>query len=162
MAFKYEYKSDSELELTYKKLAIGECKFMVKSVTDKDDRGFDLVNSKGNPYLKLELIVIDSKGEKGLVRENISSNAAWKIKELCYSLGVPQFYNDKGEFEPSMIIGLQGALILEDRTYTKNDGTQATISSVASYLVGTPISSDKLSELAASQEMAKLESDVPF
>lgn len=164
MAFRYEYKTDEELELGYKLLAAGECKFMIKSVADKDDRGFELINSKGNPYLKIELVVIDSKGQKGLVMENISSNAAWKIKELCHAVGKPQYYNPNGEFEPSSLIGLQGRAMLQDREYTKRDGSVAMVTSIASYIPQEKAVQENVNKLAEIQPAAKVEFDdsIPF
>lgn len=156
MGFKYAYKTDEELELSYKLLAPGECRFMVKNVADKDERGFDLVNSKNNPYLKIELIVIDKNGDKGLVAENISSNAAWKIKDLFKALGVAHLYNQGGEFEPSEILGLQGKGVLEHREYQKRDGTMATTNSMASYVAkASPV-------VVETAPVAQLDDSIPF
>lgn len=158
MAFNYIYKSDEELDLSYKHLAPGECKFIVKSVATKDDRGFELTTSAGHPMMKLEYVAIDCKGERGLVNDIISANAAWKLKELVTSLGVPHLYGPQASFEPEMLIGLQGCAILADREFTKRDGTVAVTTSVKNYLAGEVLPKEKIQEL---EQAVAVKSEVP-
>ena len=163
MAFKYQYKTDEELELQFKQLASGECKFMIRKITDKDECGFELQTNAGYSKIDLELIVIDSNNEKGLVRDILAGNAAWKIKELCDAVGLPQFYNAKASFEPEAFLGLQGKATLVDREFIKKDGTKGICSSIKNYIKGPLLTGDKLTELASKFMEAPVASEpVPF
>jgi|SRR6185312_10889833 len=162
MGFKFEYKNAEELELAYKKLQAGQIKFMIKTVTDKDRQGYNLMNSKGNPYLKVVLVCVDANGQKGLVEDNISANAAWKVHDLCSAVGRLDLYSPSGDLDFAKLLGLQGSAILQDRTYTKGDGTTATVSSIGSYLPKTDNGAPTPHYQAQAQQARSMDEDLPF
>lgn len=145
--FNFHYKTDEELELAYKHLTPGPARFMVRNIKDKDDRGYQLMTATGHPKLDIELLVVDSTGVKGLVKEVLSANASWKVKEFLVALGVPQFYSESGAFDPNMLITLHGTCTLMDRSFTKSDGTSGVTTSVQEYLAGPVVPPEKLLEL---------------
>lgn len=159
MGFKFDYKNEEELELAFKRLHPGEIQFMIKAITDSDRQGYTLMNSKGNPYLRVTLVAIDAKGQKGLLDDNISANAAWKIHDLCHAVGRPDLYDAAGDLDFHKLIGLQGGAIIEDRQYTKNDGSVAVVSSIATYLARD---AQQVVEKQEVDPMKGLESDIPW
>lgn len=101
---KYDPISDEEMENQKGTLTPGLADFeIIKAVDD--------ISKNGNPMMKLQVNVVDSKGREGTIFDYITSNAQWRIKGLLDSLGNPDLYTS-GNIIPSDLVGGKGQAIL--------------------------------------------------
>jgi hypothetical protein len=108
--FNYEYKEEAAKTLP----TAGPAKFSVRMVYDKDREGQPLVSkSTGQPMLKLELFVTDSRGTKAVVYEHLTRAMGWKVKAIGDCLSLPSIYNASGAFNPNLLVGKEGQCLLK-------------------------------------------------
>ncbi len=137
MGFKFNYLNEQQLEDSrFKVIAEGTADFMIESVKDTDDQGYELKDNNGNAKLEIQLIVKDRFGAKTKIKENLSgaANVAWKTKQLLDSVGLSQAYNQSGEFEPQMLVNRRGKCEVYTRKYTNNQGRPVQVSNVKDFI----------------------------
>lgn len=66
------------------------------------------LSKAGNPSLKLELAVHDSRNARGTIFEYLSPRASWKIQQFLTAIGQEQLYNASGALNPAHLIGETG------------------------------------------------------
>ncbi len=136
--FKYEYVAPEDLKKTLVRqlLSEGEGEFVVIKAEDADVNGYPLKSKAGSFMLKLTLKVKDSKNLTSLIDDYLVASVAFKIKEFADAVGLPGMYNASATIETAKLVGLKGACIIRNETYTGRDGVPRESSKIATYLVG--------------------------
>lgn len=120
---------EDELSLEVVLLKPGPAHFLVKGFKDHNEKGFDIVNKKGEKMVIINFAITDQEKTRGLVSDFISTSCQWKVKALADACGCPEIYakNENGKlvFDPNKLIGMVGECTI--RTYTDNGKERTTI-----------------------------------
>ena len=102
--FGYDYVPEEELS-AYRIIGEGEGEFRI-------DSAVAAISKKNIPMLKLVMTLKDSKGNKTLADEYISSKAAFKLHDLCDAIGKPEMYGATGKLNEKLLVGQKGGCVI--------------------------------------------------
>lgn len=107
MKFPMNYVKEEDLSAGFALLQPGECSFTVKQVYSMDKDGADLKSSKGDPMVKIGLLLEDSNGTETSIYEYLTPNTTFKAYGLVKAVGRKDLYTEEGvDFD--QIKGLSG------------------------------------------------------
>lgn len=112
--FKFDYVDESELAVTQTEstpsieLTPGDASFKIIGVYDCKKDGTPLTTKNGTPKLNVSFSVKDSRGQTGIVYEDLTANTAWKIKALLDAIGLGALYDPSGTLNPDDLTGYSG------------------------------------------------------
>lgn len=126
---KYSYKTPQELESERPMLSEGEADFEIVKAEDA------ISKSSGNEMIKLSVKVWDSEGQTAIIFDYLVSTVPFKIKQVCESVGRPEWYAANYDLNPGDLIGQSGKCVLKNE---KNQDPQYPDRlKIASYLKGS-------------------------
>ncbi len=96
-------------------LVAGAGTFKILGVYDKGTDGSPLVDKNGYPKLSVSMSVKDCNGNVGKMRESLTVNNGFKVKQILESLGLAALFDPNGSFNPADIVGGEGKCILKDK-----------------------------------------------
>jgi hypothetical protein len=105
---KYSYKAPEELNEYL--LKEGDGTYVITAVCEEDRDGGRLKDRHGNDMIKIMLDVTDAQRKSARVNQFVTGaeNMSWKIKQIAESVGMPELYNDGGNFNPQKLDGARG------------------------------------------------------
>ena len=113
--FDVQWQDPSEMS-QYKILEPGEASFLINNIFDTNPNGSSMSSSRtGEPMIKIEFEVTDSRGATGLVNEYIVASQAWKVKQICWAINKPEIYmegKDSG-INTKRMIGHAGMCVIK-------------------------------------------------
>ena len=94
MAFDVQWQDPSDMT-SFKLLEPGEATFVIKKANEHDAKGKALSSrNTGEAMVKFDLYVTDAKGVSSFVSEYVVASQAYKVKNICWSIGKPDIYMD--------------------------------------------------------------------
>lgn len=116
--FRFDYVPEEDLQPEFILFTPGEAQFIIKKCFQVDKAGQELRTQAGDRKLNLLLDIVDCKGERGVLMDNLisSPNLAWKTKALLEAVGKPELYSRTAAFDPEQLVGLQGRATLKTQS----------------------------------------------
>jgi hypothetical protein len=153
---KIEYKTEEELDSGGFKGAEGEADFVISSAQES-------ISKSGNEMIKIGVKVWDKNGEEGVVLDYLVGTVAFKIKQICESIGKPEWYSAELDLTPEMLEGMGGKCILKIEKSTNPEYSDST--KIKSYIAhsGEPVPERAVvSKKEAAVSDISFDDDMPF
>ena len=125
--FRFEYLDPADMMKPLAELELGECFFTIREILTVDEFGAALMSQNGHQKIKLKVEVIDSKGNKGMVYEDISAKMPYRIKGWLEAVGLDKMYNSSGCFEEKHLLQQKGRCVLGTKPKQDGSGVQVLI-----------------------------------
>lgn len=153
MTFNFQWQDPKEMN-AFKLLAEGEASFKVQEVIETTSK------KSGEEMLKVVLQVTDSKGDTGLVDDYILASGPWKLKNLCYAVNKPEYYDQSsdGRLNPLKLVAEKGRCVIKT---DKPDNPNFNERSIVSKYIDAVKEAKKTAEIEAINNNAP-DDTIPF
>lgn len=138
------------------KLEAGECDFVVLEAKDADEHGNPLVSKKGNPMIKLKLLVRDGNNIQENVNDWIVSSFPSKIMDFCKAIGREDLW-EHGVLKVQDLVHCDGRCNI-----MHNHAINMNIYANVSDYIPRAIVNHKLKARHQSEPQEKFDDEIPF